>query len=85
MDEQTSFAEKHSHSTILNTSVRGWIALILCIALSISILIVVTAPFMNVVISDRVSDQLVAMFATGFGGAVTQYFHQGSKEGQRIK
>ena len=70
-------------SKIFNTSVRGWIALLLSLTLGGCMLTIVIAPYFNVQVNDRLSDQLLALFSAGFGGAVSQYFNQKSREGQK--
>lgn len=82
MEDETIFTKK-PQSTIFSTSVRGWIALLLSAALSVSILLIVLASFIEVPIPDPVSSQLLALFSAGFGSAVTQYFNQISREGQK--
>lgn len=70
-------------SKIFNTSVRGWIALVLSLVLGLSVLIIIIAPFFKVEVSERVSDQLLVLFASGFGAAINAYFNSQSKEGQK--
>lgn len=83
MEEETAvFVKSEPQSKIFNTSVRGWIALLLAGSLSISLFMIVVAPFVDVSMPERISDQLIALFSAGFGSAVTQYFNQKSKEGQ---
>lgn len=71
-------------STIFNTSVRGWIALVLALMLSLCLILVVVAPYFNVVIPEGISSPLVTLFISGFTAAITHYFQQGSKEGQHL-
>ena len=84
MTEETTVFEKEktSPSKIFNTSVRGWIALALALCLCLCILLIVFGAFMGIEVGDRISDPLITLFSTGFGSAVTQYFHQRSREGQ---
>ena len=89
MDEETTIIRKSDtqekpQSTLFNTSVRGWIALILSGTLSLTILLIVLGPFIDITVPDRVSDQLIALFSAGFGSAVTQYFQMKSREGQKV-
>jgi hypothetical protein len=81
-DQTTMIGKPDAQSRIFNTSVRGWIALCLAVALCLTVFLIVVAPYFSVTIPDRVSDQLIALFSAGFGAAVTQYFNQKSKEGQ---
>lgn len=71
-------------STIFNTSVRGWIALVLSLILSLCVVMVVVAPFFKVQIPEGTSAPLVTLFISGFTAAITHYFQQGSKEGQHL-
>ena len=75
--------EQPPQSKIFNTSVRGMIALLLSVALILGVALIVIAPFFGVQMPDRVSDQILMLFATGFGAAVGQYFNSQSKEGQK--
>lgn len=84
MEEDTIHIKKEeAPSKIFNTSVRGWIALVLTVVLGATIFLIVASSFFGVSIESRVSDQLIALFSAGFGGAVTQYFNQKSREGQK--
>lgn len=88
MDDNTMMlakgaAPRKNESTIFNTSVRGWIALVLALILSLCLVLIVIAPFFGVVIPDGTSSPLVTLFISGFTAAITHYFQQGSKEGQK--
>lgn len=87
MDDNTAMFIKpiKSESTIFNTSVRGWIALVLALILSLCLVLIVVAPFFNIVIPEGTSSPLVTLFISGFTAAITHYFQQGSKEGQHIQ
>lgn len=70
-------------STIFNTSIRGWIALILAVVLGLAFLMTVLAPFFGVKMPEGISGSVVALFAAGFTAAVNHYFDQKLKEGQK--
>ena len=83
MEDDTMHMTKPTQSTIFNTSVRGWIALLLTVALCCAVALIVIAPFVQVTMPEVVTNQLLTLFGAGFGAAVTNYFHQVSKEGQK--
>lgn len=70
-----------SQSRIFNTSVRGWIALILAVVLGIALMLVVIAPFVGVTMPETTATTITTLFASGFTAAVTYYFQQAQKEG----
>lgn len=89
MDDETIILNKgdvnpsRRQSTIFNTSVRGWIALALALMLSLCLLLIVVAPYFKVQIPDVTATPLVTLFISGFTAAITHYFQQQSKEGQK--
>lgn len=70
-------------SKIFNTSVRGWIALIGMVTLSVLVLLIVLAPYRGVEVPTTTSSTLIGLFVSSVTAAIIQYFPQGSKEGQK--
>lgn len=88
MDDNTVMLSKSDltpkgESRIFNTSVRGWVALVLALVLSLCLILIVVAPYFKVEIPEGTSSPLVTLFISGFTAAITHYFQQGSKEGQK--
>lgn len=71
-------------STIFNTSVRGWIALGLSFGLTLLIALIVLAPYFGVKIDADVKSPIVTLFVASVSSAITHYFQQQSKEGQKL-
>lgn len=82
-EDNTIMLSKGGQSTIFNTSIRGWIALILAIGLTFCVFLVVIAPYFKIEMPKEVSQTVLTLFTTGMTAAWTHYFHQQSKEGQK--
>jgi len=70
-------------STIFNTSIRGWIALILALGLTLSLVLLVVGYLFGVKPPVEIVTSLMTLFSAGFMSAVTHYFQQNSREGQK--
>lgn len=81
--EKDKKKEPASESKIFNTSVRGWIALILALSLSLSMLSMIVAYCFGVKIPPEIAATMLTLFTGAVTGALTHYFQQRSKEGQK--
>lgn len=73
---------KSGGSKIFNTSVRGWIALIMAIGLIAAVLIIVVGSGFQLAIPSNVESQILAVFNTVAGFILKDYFTLRSREGQ---
>lgn len=95
MNDETSFTTDDprggakpfikSESTIFNTSVRGWMAMIMVLAISVAMLLVVMAPYFDVSIPTSMEASVIPMFAGLASVIAKEYFNQKSTEGQTSK
>lgn len=75
-------APRHRGSTIFNTSVRGWISLMLVAAISLAMFAIVIAPYFGVSIPTSMEASVIPMFAGTASVVLKEYFQIKSREGQ---
>lgn len=75
---------KLGQSTIFNTSVRGWIALIMGAGLTAAVLMIIVGELMGKPVTAAVGTLLLTCFVSSISQAITHYFQTKTTEGQKI-